>query len=179
MVSMPRKPFHWGDDLNDVQVNPNPSPDISVTAADASDLARPAANLGAGPEPEYYAKLGETARQLMTNQNDAEGFSAAGGLLYDAANLAQFKRGRALDAQSYGASPAYGNYVFGVYNAARGAGLPDTLDLANTYGKYFSRYKFTADNPADQIYSSIPAQNVQNITKGYNDYKNGTLQRVP
>lgn len=68
--------------------------------------------------------------------------------------------------KSYGASPAQGNYVFGVYNAARGADLPAALDLANTYGKYFSKYEFTDDNPADQTYRSIPAKNVQNITKG-------------
>jgi hypothetical protein len=179
MVSMPKKPFGWGDDLNDLQINRDPSMDAPATVTDPEGLAQPAPDLGAGPDPAYYAKLGEMAQRLITNPNDVEGFSAAGGLLYDAANLAQFKRGHALDAQSYGASPAYGNYVFGVYNAARGAGLPDTLDLANTYGKYFSKYKFTDDNPADQIYRSIPATNVQNITRGYNDYKNGTLRRVP
>jgi hypothetical protein len=178
MVSMPRRPFGWGDDLGDVQVNPSPSMDAPATVTDPAGLAQPAPDLGAGPDPAYYAKLGEMARQLITNPNDAEGFSAAGGLLYDAANLAQFKRGHALDAQSYGASPDYGNYVFGVYNAARGAGLPDALDLANTYGKYFSHYdpkKFTMD----QAYTSIPVQNVQNITRGYNDYRNGTLGRRP
>ncbi|HKY18567.1 MAG TPA: hypothetical protein VJL82_06510 [Rhizomicrobium sp.] len=104
---------------------------------------------------------------------------ACRGLLYDAANLAQFKRGHALDAQSYGESPAYGNYTFGVYNAARGASLSDALDLANTYGKYFSKYKFTDDNSADQTYSSIPAKNVESITRGYSDYKNGKLRRGP
>ena len=132
MVQMPKTPFNWGDDLNDVRVNRNPSGDAPVTVTDPAGLARPAPDLGAGPDPAYYAKLGETARQLMPNPNDADGFSATGGLLYDAANLAQFKHGSALDAQSYGASPAYGNYVFGVYNAARGAALPDALDLANT-----------------------------------------------
>jgi len=179
MVSMPKKPLNWGDDLNDVEINSNPSMDAPATVTDTAGLSGPAPDLGAGPDPAYYAKLGEMTRQLISNPNDAEGFSAAGGLLYDAANLAQFKRGHSLDAQSYGASPAYGNYVFGVYNAARGAALPEALDLANTYGKYFSKYKFTDDNPADQIYGSIPARNVQNITRGYNDYKNGTLRRVP
>ena len=175
MVSMPKKPFSWGDDLNDVQINADPSGQAPITVTDPTALTQPAPDLGAGPDPAYYAKLGETARQLMSNTGDADGFSAAGGLLYDAANLAQFKRGHALDAQSYGASPAYGNYVFGVYNAARGAGLPDTLDLANTYGKYFSKYG--PDKKMDQTYSSIPAENVQNITRGYTDYKNGTLGR--
>jgi len=179
MVSMPKKPFAWGDDLDDVQINRNPAMDVPATVTDATGQVQPAPDLGAGPDPAYYAKLGETARQLMSNTDDAEGFSAAGGLLYDAAHLAQFKRGHTLDAQSYGASPDYGNYVFGVYNAARGAGLPNALDLANTYGKYFSKYKFTDDNPADQTYSSIPARNVQNITRGYNDYHKGTLRRVP
>jgi hypothetical protein len=165
--------------LNDVQINRNPSGEVPVTVTDAGALAQPAPDLGAGPDPAYYAKLGEMARQLISNPNDAEGFSAAGGLLYDATNLARFKRGHSLDAQSYGASPAQGNCVFGVYNAARGADLPAALDLANTYGKYFSKYEFTDDNPADQTYRSIPAKNVQNITRGYNDYKNGKLRHLP
>jgi len=176
MMQTAKNPDFWGDDLNGVQINPNPSDDAPVTVTDSSALAQPAPDLGAGPDPAYYARLGEVARQLITNPNDVEGFSAAGGLLYDAANLAQFKRGHALDAQSYGASPAYGNYAFGVYNAARGAGLSDTLDLANTYGKYFSHYP---GKSMDQTYTSIPPENVQNITRGYNDYKNGTLRRQP
>ena len=80
--------------------------------------------------------------------------------------------------KSYGASPAQGNYVFGVYNAARGAGLPDALDLANTYGKHFSHYD-PKNIKMDKTYPSIPADNVQNITRGYNDYQNGTLRRLP
>jgi hypothetical protein len=145
-------------------------------------LVQPAPDLGAGPDPAYYAKLGEMARemarQLMSNSNDVDGLSAAGGVLYDAANLARFKRGHSLDAQSYGASPAYGNYVFGVYNAARGAGLSDALDLANTYGKYFSHYD-PNNAKMDRTYTSIPVENVQNITRGYNDYQGGTLRRGP
>lgn len=176
-MQMPKKPFNWGEDLNDVQINPNPSGDAPVTVTDADALDRPPPDFGPGPDPAYYAKLGEMARQLISNINDADGFSAAGGLLYDAANLAQFRRGHALDAQSYGASNNYGNYVFGVYNAARGAELSDALDLANIYGKHFSKYG--PDRKMDQNYGSIPVENVENITRGYNDYKNGTLRRRP
>jgi len=99
MVSMPRKPSNWGDDFNDLEVNRNPSVEAPATVTDGAALVRPAPDLGAGhdaaylgPDPAYYAKLGETARKLISNPDDAEGFSAAGGLLYDAANLARFKR---------------------------------------------------------------------------------------
>ena len=83
-----------------------------------------------------------------------------------------------MDAQvRYGGSRAYGNYAFGDYNAVAGMSLPETLDMANTYGKHASSYPKSQD--MDKVYTSIPADNVQNITKGYNDFKNGTLCRKP
>jgi hypothetical protein len=60
--------------------------------------------------------------------------------------------------------------LFGVYNAAAGRNLSDTLDLANTYGKYFSHYAPDSKRPMDQTYKAIPADNVANIKSGYNDY---------
>jgi hypothetical protein len=115
------------------------------------------------------------ARQILSNPYDPDGNSEAGGALYNLGQLAQFHRGGSLDAQRYGASHEYGNYAFGIYNAATGAPLPEVLDWANSYGKYFSKY----NRPLDETYTSIPTDNVQNIIKGYNDYQNGALRGKP
>jgi hypothetical protein len=47
MVSMPKKPFDWGDDLNDVQINSNPAGDIRVTVTVPGGLTQAAPKLGA------------------------------------------------------------------------------------------------------------------------------------
>lgn len=117
-------------------------------------------------------------KSIRTHQYDPDGNSGLVGLSYWAGQSLGFKKGSDLDAQSYGASTPYGNYVFGVYNAASGTSLPLTLDLANVYGKYRSTYN-PKETPMDKTYESIPAENVQNITRGYNDYINGTLWRRP
>jgi hypothetical protein len=96
-----------------------------------------------------------------------------------AGQLAQFHKGGTMDAQAHGGVQADGNYDFGVYNAAAGIPLSTTLDLADTYGKYFSKYPADPNDPRyktpDKNYPNIPAVNVQNIAKGYNDYQNGKL----
>lgn len=124
------------------------------------------------PDPAGYARDGERALQFQADANDPDGNTGLAGLAYTAGQELQFHRGDALDAQAHGGSTADGNYDFGVYNAAAGIPLSGTLDLANTYGKYFSKYdpnKVTMD----QNYTHIPADNVQNITRGYNDYQSG------
>lgn len=189
MVSMPKTPFSWGDDLNDVQVNPNPSMDAPVTVTDPGSLSKPIGPValapsihemhqGDAPDPDEYAKMGEMARRIGEDQYDPDGNSGLAGLGYWAGQSLRFKRGDVLDAQRYGATPPYANYVFGVYNAASGTDLPLTLDLANVYGKYRATYN-RDKTKMDEIYGSIPAENVQNITKGYNDYLKGTLWRKP
>jgi hypothetical protein len=124
------------------------------------------------PDPAGYARDGEFARQLQADPNDPNGNTGLGGLAYTAGQELQFHGGGPLDAQAHGGSRADGNYDFGVYNAAAGIPLSGTLDLANTYGKYFSTYDPTQIT-MDQTYTHIPADNVQNITKGYHDYQNG------
>ena len=42
MVSMPRRPSSWGDDLNDLQINRNPTADAAPPVTDAAALMRPA-----------------------------------------------------------------------------------------------------------------------------------------
>lgn len=186
MVQAAKAPDWWGDDLNGVQINPNPSDDAPVTVADLAALTQPVTPsvagqgmaMGKAPDPQTYAKLGELAGQLLVDPRDPTGDFQASGMMYNLGQLLAFHRGGPLDAQvQYGGSTPYANYAFGVYNAARGADLGDMLDLANTYGKLFSRYKDR--DKLDKTYTSIPAENVQNITRGYNDYKNGTLQHRP
>jgi hypothetical protein len=86
-----------------------------------------------------------------------------------------FKRGGELDAQRYGGSPSYANYVYGVYMSATGYSLAFALFAANRYGAKHSQYSFTPENPADISYPHIPATNVLSIARGYNDYVKGTL----
>lgn len=134
--------------------------------------------MGSAPSPEEYASRGALAGHIFLNPADPDGNSEMAGPFYLAQDLLQFRRGGPLDAQvRYKGSTAYGNYAFDVYNAAAGMPLPETLDRANTYGRLRSHY---GDKVVmDDNYKSIPAENVQNITKGYRDYKNGTLCRKP
>jgi hypothetical protein len=132
----------------------------------------PCASAGSAPPPSTYASRGQTVAS-MANSYDPYGMSPAAAAMLHASNLAQFRRGGALDAQvRYGGSPAYANYVFGVYAAASGQSLSSTLGLANTYGYY--RSTCPSYVKMDPNYPSIPASNVANITKGYNDQKNNT-----
>jgi hypothetical protein len=116
------------------------------------------------------------AGKLMADPQDPTGDFQASGMMYNLGQQLAFHRGGPLDAQvQYGGSTPYANYAYGVYNAARGADLGDVLDLANLYGKLFSKYDFQKIK-ADETYRAIPADNVRNITKGYNDYKGGWIR---
>ncbi len=77
-----------------------------------------------------------------------------------------------MDAQAYGSSAAYANYVFGVYLAAAGYTLADALSGANLYAAGFANYN---NRTMDPNYPSIPAANANSITAGYNDQLNGLL----
>lgn len=48
MVSMPKTPFSWGDDLNDVQVNTNPSMDAPATVTDLGAVTGSVPSIAAG-----------------------------------------------------------------------------------------------------------------------------------
>ena len=116
----------------------------------------PCAPSGFAPDPGFYADLGNAANWM---QNDV--------------NLFNFHRGGYLDAQADGGSPAYANYIFGVYMNAAGYSLSLTLSAANAYGAAFSHYR--PGTPMDPNYTHIPAANVKNISAGFNDNRNGTL----
>ena len=109
------------------------------------------------PSPSQYAQWGRSANWLENLVN-----------LYD------FRRGGSLDAQAYGASPAYGRYVFGVYMAGHGYSLSTTLYWANEYGYWRSHYGPNTPMGGPK-YPSIPAAEVTEITKGFNDERNGNF----
>ena len=175
----PKKPAFWGKDLNGVEINRDPPNNAPVTVTDPDSLARPVLPIPGRParqdgllDPEDYARLGEKAgRRENTLQGTGE--FPESGFLFNLGEMLHFRHNGMLDAGKNGDRP-YGNYTFGVYNAARGATLPETLDLANLYGKLGSSYDSEKLHP---VYTSIPVDNVQNITRGYNDYRNKALRR--
>ena len=104
----------------------------------------------------------------------------------DFLNLFNFRRGGALDAQvgpgpngqPFGGSPSYANYTFGVYMAAAGYTLGQTLAGADIYAQYRSRYP--AGTPmAGPNYPFTPQTNVNNITNGFNAQTTGTTCHKP
>ena len=115
---------------------------------------------GEGPTSDFFESLGAESPNWMDNFM----------------NLLDFRKGAMMDAQAYGGSPAYANYVFGAYMAAAGYSLPNTLNAANAYG--FVRAKYPSNIPMDPVYKSIPAANVINIMAGFNAEKTATLCTV-
>jgi hypothetical protein len=178
MALLPKTPAFWGDDLNGVEINRDPPANAPVTVTGRQSLTRPVPPIPGRPDrqdglldPEVYARFGEEAGRREKILQASSEFPESG-LLSSLGQMLHFRHNGLLDAGVHG-DRAYGNYTFGVYNAARGATLPEALDLANLYGRLRSHY----DPPFDPVYKSIPTDNVQNITRGYNDYKKGTLRR--
>ena len=100
-----------------------------------------------------------------------EGKAAANNPLASSLDLSQFPRGGPLDAQPLGGSPAYGNYVYGVY--MRAAGFPLSIALAGA--EYYAWKSNASYGPGSGPMSgTVPSANIANITNGYNAQKNGT-----
>lgn len=129
----------------------------------------PCAPSGEAPDPGWYAELGQSAGWV---DNDL--------------NLSEFRRGGSLDAQVlFGGSRDYANYVFGVYMAAAGYSLPETLSFANAYAaspsitaKFpFIHKKYPDLKPSDfdTKYTKTPAVNIADIIAGFSDLQKGTL----
>lgn len=131
------------------------------------------AGSGSAPPPEFYAQLGQDRGNWFVNYNF---WSALG-----------FHSGGFLDAQvQYGGSPAYANYVYGVYMASAGYSLPEALAIANGFATMptvnskfpFFHNRYSSKHPPDYFdpkYRHDPRSNVANITAGFNDERNGTL----
>lgn len=91
--------------------------------------------------------------------------------------LASFAHGLPADAQAYGGSHEYANYAYGVFMAAAGFSLAETLNSANLYGAFFSSYSANKLNASSST-PAIPPENASNITNGFNDEANNTLCSV-
>ena len=143
-----------GNIVNTIQQNP---PD--ETASNDKTPPNPCTVAGQAPPPSVYEKKG---KEGSTN------------LFKDLYNLSQFRRGGDLDAQKFGAAPAYANYAFGVYESAAGDTLDQALALADIYAEYRSTYP--ASTPmAGPNYPFTPKVNVTNITNGFNAQQGGYL----
>jgi RHS repeat-associated protein len=127
----------------------------------------PCNQAGGAPNPSFYAGKGSNVRALSL-------VSPTAALALNTDYLTQFRRGGSLDAQPLGGSRAYGNYVYGAYNAAAGfLTLPQTLSGANAYANV-SKAQYPGQN-MDKQYPFIPADNVTNISLGYNAFQSGTM----
>lgn len=87
--------------------------------------------------------------------------------------LMQFKQvaWKELNSYVHGGVHALAN-VGGVYLSAAGWDLDAALQGADDYGRTRSVYHRPDMDP---VYQNIPAENVQNITKGYMDQRHGTM----
>jgi RHS repeat-associated protein len=132
----------------------------------------PCTQAGGAPDPTWYVAQVQQAGQLMRASTMDSGASLIN-QLNQFITLSNFQRGGYLDAQPLGASPAYGNYVFGAALNAAGYSLPFTLSAANDYA-FLSGAQYPG-KAMDPNYGSIPAANVANITNGYNAQQNGTV----
>jgi len=118
---------------------------------------------GSAPSPSVYAQKGQ---------------AGSSNAFTDIYNLLQFRRGASLDAQvRYGGAPSYANYAFGVYMAAAGYTLNQTLALADIYAQFRSSYP-VGTPMAGPNYPFTPQANVSNITNGFNAQTNGTTCHV-
>jgi hypothetical protein len=111
------------------------------------------------------------------NVYQAKGQAASTNLITNYWNLFQFHGHGANDAQQSGASPAYANYVYGVYMSAAGYTLNQALAGADIYAEFKTKVygPYPANVPLDLNYPFTPVSNVMNITYGFNAQQMGTL----
>jgi hypothetical protein len=121
-------------------------------------------------------------QQAVTDVAQGGDFAAnLGASLVNLFNLFNFRRGGSLDAQSYGSTPAYGNYAYGTYMAANGQSFSTTLSGANLFGTtstYTPSY-VAAHGGYDPLYPNLPLSNTENIVSGFLQQQNGSLCTKP
>jgi RHS repeat-associated protein len=163
--------------------NPNltkPQGNQQIPCAQGVACMDPCLGAGNAPSPSQFAAQGQalqravaTALQLAGMPGTSKSFPYATALAIELAGLVDFRRGSALDAQAYGSSVAYGNYTYGVFLAANGWSINETLTGANAYGYFRSSYNPNLLDPTSD-YPSIPPANVANITVGFNAQLDGS-----
>ena len=150
---------HYGSSQVPPQTTPNPCP-----------------GAGNAPSPQQYQSQGQQSDQrqaYLNSVDDGSGGAASAGLILGLGDLLSFHRGGALDAQAYGSTASYANYVYGDYLSAAGYSQSTALFVANTYAFFFGKY--SATTVMSPAYPSTPARNVSNINSGFNAQQSGTL----
>ena len=125
--------------------------------------ANPCNRAGNAPDPSVY---------------QAKGQAASTNAIADFWNIFQFHGHGTNDAQQSGASPAYANYVYGVYMGAAGYTLDQTLSGAELYAEFKTKVygPYPANVPLDAPnYPFTPVSNVMNITYGFNAQQTRTI----
>jgi hypothetical protein len=126
--------------------------------------ASPCNRAGNAPDPSVY---------------QAKGQAGSTNAITDYWNLFQFHGHGANDAQQSGASPAYANYVYGVYMSAAGYTLDQALSGADTYAQFktivYGPYPASVGPLDAPNHPFTPVSNVMNITYGFNAQQTGTL----
>ncbi len=172
-------PIEFAGGINHYSYVRNSSLNLTDPSGLCPQQKTPCDSPGKAPDPSQYAIKGLGVYLLETSSGTLQAGSGPltnlAGVLLNLSNLASFHRGGSLDAQAYGSSPAYANYVFGVYMAAAGFSLSESLAAANAYGGMFSNYRWGPNLQPDQTYTHLPAANVANIAAGFNDELHGTL----
>ena len=58
---------------------------------------------------------------------------------------------------------------------ASGVKLNDVLAISNQYAAKNSNFKFSSNNPRNDIYTNLPNKNVYDLTSGYSKYQDGSI----
>ena len=145
---------------------PNPCPLPGGCSSTGSSSSGSSSNPTQDPTPQDPCT--QIGKALAPAFYAAEGAAAKGNFFLTMLDLSSFSRGGYLDAQPYGASPAYANYAYGVFMAAAGFSLEVAIEGAELYG-------LTATYNGQLMAGSVPAANILNIVHGYLAEQNGTL----
>jgi hypothetical protein len=124
---------------------------------------------GNAPTLNQYQAAGQAASNSMASSDLLQRFT---GFKFNISNLLAFHRGGSLDAQAFGGSTPYANYVYGVYMSAAGYSLQQTMDGAALYASLFAN---NGNAPPSSQYPSMKAANVTSITNGYNAQQKGVI----
>src|SRR4029077_14688051 len=90
--------------------------------------------------------------------------------------LAQFKHGGSLDAERLQGQYVrdyhdYANIAIGLYLAAAGVRIEDSLRIANDYAEVMSEFH----EPMDDVYTHLSRRDVRDMKMGYELYQSGRI----
>jgi hypothetical protein len=145
----------------------------AITDAHGNPLLRPA-----DLPPEMYVRAGRASNlgAYMANIELTRPDIAVGLEVLLLLQLSPFGHGGSLDAERVNGQYVdeyndYANIAIGLYMAAAGVKLEDALAIVNDY----AWFKSQSDSPKDDVYTSTPRRDVENIKMGYELYKSGRI----